>query len=115
MTLENNYGLVKNFLDANKKDYSSGLCADNFFIEYYIDNKLKLKGEEKIIFNTNHPEYSDDISISSLDSDIYHTGFRAQFLKYKYDKDKNILEIISDNKTPKHGPYKVLIYGDYKK
>ena len=59
--------------------------------------------KEKIIFNTtNHPEY-DDISISSLDNDIYYLGFMAQFLAYNYNK--NILDIIHDKSSPKHDPY----------
>ena len=107
----NNYAVMKEFLSANKKNFSSGSVTDKFYIEYYVENELRYKGEETITFQVQHPEFIDDIAIHNLDTDIYHAGYKAYFLEYKYDKENNILEIINDKPTPKHGPYNVIIHG----
>ncbi|MFW2606241.1 hypothetical protein [Aliarcobacter butzleri] len=109
----NNYAVMKEFLSANKKNFSSGRVSDNFFIEYYVERELRFKGNEKISFQVQHPEFNEDIVIHNLDTDIYHTGFIAKYLEYKYDQKNNILKIINAKSTPKHGPYKILIHGDY--
>jgi len=108
------YKAVKDFLTHNNKNFSSGhVLNESFYIKYYVDGELRYQGNEIVNFQVQHPEFTDDISIIHLDTNIYHTGFRPKYQEYTFDKNKNILIISNKNSNNKFGkPFRVIIYGE---
>jgi len=105
-----NYKAVKDFLYYNKLNFSKGFVIENFYVEYYVGDELRYKGNLKIHFQVQHPEFHDDIEIFNLDSKIFHTGFNAKFQIYEFD-EKNIFIIKSKDTNNKFNKkYKVEIY-----
>jgi hypothetical protein len=108
------YKTVKDFLSYNNKNFSSGhVLNETFYVEYYVDDELRYQGNEIVNFQVQHPEFTDDISIIHLDANIYHTGFRAKYQKYIFDKENNILIIDNQNSNNKFGKsFQVIIHGE---
>lgn len=107
------YKAVKEFLDFNKINYSSGhVYNKEFHIQYYVGNKLRHQGPEIVNFQVQHPEFGQDVQIPDMDSDIYHTGFTPKYQEYSFDPKNNIFYVEHNNTKNKFGlPYKIKIHG----
>ena len=92
-----NYPIVKDFLSFNNIDFSSGMAIEEFDITYFVGSELRYRGINKVKFAVQHPEFTNDVEILTLDTDIYHTSFNARFQEYSFDEINNIFSII--NKT----------------
>jgi hypothetical protein len=107
------YKQAKDFLTFNDKNFSRGYVFDEeFYIQYFVDEKLRFQGDEIVNFQVQHPEYGQDIQIPNLDEMIYHTAFSPKYQDYYFDQDNNILIVKNDNSSNKFSkPYKVIIHG----
>ena len=92
-----NYPIVKDFLFFNNIDFSSGIAIEEFYITYFVGSELRYRGINKVKFAVQHPEFTNDVEILTLDTDIYHASFNARFQEYSFDEINNIFSII--NKT----------------
>ena len=107
-----NYETVKKFLSYNGLNFSKGFVTEDFYIEYYIGNELRYKGNSKIHFQVQHPEFHDDIELFDLNSEVFHTGFNAKFQIYEFDEKENVFIIKSKDDNNKFNKnYEVKIYG----
>ena len=92
-----NYKIVKDFLSFNNINFSDGFVIKEFYFEYFIDIKLRHRGNSRIKFQVQHPEF---------------TGFNAKFQIYKFDEKENVFVINSKNSNNKFRKnYEVRIYG----
>lgn len=110
MQESNNYKKVKDFLSYNNIEYNLGYAIENFNIKYYVDNELRYQSAEQVHFTVQHPEFTDDIKVSSLNCELYYCGFRASCQIYEFNKEENVFVILSRDSNNKHGKnYKVEI------
>lgn len=99
----NNYKMVKEFLAYNKISCSQGFVIQDFNIKYYVGDELRYQGLEKVHFKVQHPEFINDLSIVSLDCEIYYCGFRAAYQNYEFNEINNMFIIKSKDSNNKHG------------
>ncbi len=92
-----NYKIVKDFLSFNHIDFSRGMAIEEFDIVYFVGSELRYRGVDKVKFVVQHPEFTNDLEILTLDTDIYHASFNARFQEYSFDEINNIFYIV--NKT----------------